>query len=73
MPRAADHTFDHARGDAVVIMDGDLQDPPEVIPRLLEKWRAGSDVVYAVRTARAVETRLKPRSSSVPPKRFAQR
>ena len=51
--------LDHARGDAVVIMDGYLQDPPEVIPRLLEKWRAGFDVVYAVRTARAGETRFK--------------
>ncbi len=51
--------LDHASGDAVVIMDGDLQDPPEVIPRLLEKWRAGFDVVYAVRTARPGETRFK--------------
>lgn len=41
-----------AAGDAVVVMDGDLQDPPEVIPRLLEKWREGNDVVYAVRQAR---------------------
>lgn len=41
-----------ARGDAVVIMDGDLQDPPEELHRFLEKWREGYDVVYAVRTKR---------------------
>ena len=44
--------LDHARGEAVVALDGDLQDPPEVIPDLLEKWREGFDVVYAVRTKR---------------------
>jgi polyisoprenyl-phosphate glycosyltransferase len=44
--------LEHARGDVVVMLDGDLQDPPEVIPRLLERWRAGSEVVYAVREAR---------------------
>lgn len=41
-----------AKGDAVVIMDGDLQDPPEELHRFLDKWRAGYDVVYAVRTKR---------------------
>ena len=41
--------LDHATGDAVVMIDADLQDPPEVIPDLLERWRAGSDIVYAVR------------------------
>jgi dolichol-phosphate mannosyltransferase len=51
--------LDHARGDAVVMMDGDLQDPPEVIPEMLERWRQGSDVVYAVRRTRAGESRLK--------------
>lgn len=44
--------LDHARGNAVVVLDGDLQDPPEVIPDLIEKWREGFDVVYAVRTKR---------------------
>src|SRR4051794_30961835 len=44
--------LDHARGRAVVVMDGDLQDPPEVIPRLVERWSEGSDVVYAVRRNR---------------------
>lgn len=51
--------LDHARGDAVVMLDGDLQDPPEVIPELLERWRAGADVVFAVRTDRSGESRLK--------------
>jgi polyisoprenyl-phosphate glycosyltransferase len=51
--------LDHARGDAVVMIDADLQDPPEVIPRLVEQWRRGSDVVYAVREHRAGETRFK--------------
>ncbi|MFL5871454.1 MAG: glycosyltransferase family 2 protein [Solirubrobacterales bacterium] len=51
--------IDHCRGDAVVTIDGDLQDPPEVIGELLEEWRAGSDVVYAVRRERPGESRLK--------------
>ena len=44
--------IDFALGDAVVIMDGDLQDPPEVVPELIARWREGYDVVYAVRTKR---------------------
>jgi polyisoprenyl-phosphate glycosyltransferase len=48
--------LDHASGDAIVMLDGDLQDPPEVIHELLERWREGSDVVYAVRTERPGET-----------------
>jgi dolichol-phosphate mannosyltransferase len=51
--------LDHAEGDAAIIMDADLQDPPEVIPDLLAKWREGFDVVYAVRRSRAGETWLK--------------
>ncbi len=51
--------LDYARGQAVVIMDADLQDPPEVIPRLVEKWREGYQVVYAVRQAREGETWFK--------------
>jgi dolichol-phosphate mannosyltransferase len=51
--------LDHARGDAVVMIDADLQDPPEIIPRLLERWRDGVDVVYAVREERAGESRFK--------------
>lgn len=38
-----------ARGDAVIVMDADLQDGPEIIPRLIGAWREGADVVYAVR------------------------
>jgi glycosyltransferase involved in cell wall biosynthesis len=44
--------LDYARGDAVLVMDGDLQDPPEVIGQFLDRWRAGVEVVYAVRTKR---------------------
>ncbi len=51
--------LDHARGDAVVLIDGDLQDPPEVIPRLVERWREGADVVVAKRRVREGETRFK--------------
>jgi glycosyltransferase involved in cell wall biosynthesis len=51
--------IDHCRGDAVVTIDADLQDPPELIPKLIDEWRAGSDVVYAVRRDRPGESRLK--------------
>jgi glycosyltransferase involved in cell wall biosynthesis len=44
--------WDYARGEAVVTIDGDLQDPPEAIPDLAQKWREGYDVVYAVRSER---------------------
>jgi dolichol-phosphate mannosyltransferase len=44
--------LDHARGLAVAIMDGDLQDPPELLPQLVGLWREGNDVVYAVRRGR---------------------
>jgi len=44
---------------AAVVIDADLQDPPEVIPRLIEQWQAGSDVVYATRTARDGESHFK--------------
>jgi polyisoprenyl-phosphate glycosyltransferase len=47
--------LDHAHGAAVVIMDGDLQDPPELIPELVARWRAGYDVVYTTKLSR-VET-----------------
>ncbi len=50
---------DHATGDVVVTIDADLQDPPELIPKLIEHWRRGSDVVYAVRESREGETWLK--------------
>ena len=51
--------LDHTRGEAVVIIDADLQDPPELIPELIAHWRAGIDVVYARRTVRHGETILK--------------
>ncbi len=41
-----------ATGDAVVLLDGDLQDPPEVIPKFVEQWQAGHDIVYGVRVER---------------------
>ena len=51
--------LDHAQGDAVVIIDGDLQDPPSLIPVMMEKWREGYQVVYAQRNKRAGETLFK--------------
>ena len=51
--------LDHTSGDAVVMLDADLQDPPELIPAMLQRWRDGIDVVYAVRTERAGESRAK--------------
>jgi polyisoprenyl-phosphate glycosyltransferase len=48
-----------SRGDAVVYMDADLQDPPELIPRLIDRWRQGADVVHTVRTRRHGENPLK--------------
>lgn len=44
--------IDHARGRGVIIMDADLQDPPEALPQFIQKWREGHDVVYAIRTNR---------------------
>jgi len=43
--------IDHAHGDAVITLDGDLQHPPELIPKLIEHWQSGYDVVYTVRTS----------------------
>lgn len=51
--------WDYARGDAVVIIDADLQDPPEVILDLVKKWREGYEVVYAVRAEREGESWFK--------------
>src|SRR5919109_472554 len=44
--------LDYSSGQAAVVMDADLQDPPEVIPQLVEQWRKGHDIVFAVRAAR---------------------
>ena len=51
--------IDYAKGDAIVIIDADLQDPPEVIPELVNKWLEGYDVVYAKRKKRKGETWFK--------------
>jgi len=56
---AATAGLDIARGDAVVLIDGDLQDPPELIEAFLDKWRAGYDVVYATRRSRKGESFFK--------------
>jgi glycosyltransferase involved in cell wall biosynthesis len=50
---------DYARGEAVVVMDADLQDPPEVVLEMVDKWRAGFDVVYGRRRKREGETWFK--------------
>ncbi len=51
--------LDHAAGEAVVMIDADLQDPPELIPELVAHWRRGTDVVYAVRSTRSGESAFK--------------
>jgi glycosyltransferase involved in cell wall biosynthesis len=51
--------LDYAGGQAIVVMDTDLQDPPEVVPRLIEKWREGYQLIYAQRAERAGETWFK--------------
>jgi len=51
--------LDRALGDAVVVIDGDLQDPPEVIPAMLDKWREGYKVVYGIRKKRKGENAVK--------------
>jgi dolichol-phosphate mannosyltransferase len=56
--------LEHAEGDVIVMLDGDLQDPPELIPEMLGRWRDGADVVYAVRRARAGETAFKRTTAS---------
>jgi glycosyltransferase involved in cell wall biosynthesis len=57
--------LDAARGEAIVLMDADLQDPPELIPQLVGKWREGFDVVYAIRGEREGEARLRLASISL--------
>lgn len=51
--------IDHSSGDGVVVIDGDLQDPPEVIPKMIEKWQEGFHVIYGVREKREGETLFK--------------
>ena len=62
---AATAGLDAAHGDAVILMDGDLQDPPELIDDFLAKFRDGYDVVFATRRKRAGESRFKILSASV--------
>jgi dolichol-phosphate mannosyltransferase len=57
--------LDYSRGEAVIIMDADLQDPPEVIPDLVARWKEGYEVVYAVRTEREGETWFKKVTASL--------
>jgi len=57
--------LDHARGEAVIVIDSDLQDPPEVIPEMVARWKAGAEVVYAQRRMRSGETRFKLLTASV--------
>lgn len=56
--------LDHADADAVVVIDADLQDPPELIPTLVQHWQEGYDVVFATRASRAGETGFKKFTSS---------
>ncbi len=57
--------IDHARGDAVIVLDADLQDPPERIPEMLDAWRRGYDVVAMRRIDRSSDTRFKRFSAAV--------
>src|ERR1700722_11301338 len=56
--------MDAASGDAVIIMDADLQDPPYVIPQMIEKWREGDEIVYGLRQQREGEGVFKPVTAS---------
>ena len=56
--------LEHTSGDVVVMLDGDLQDPPEAIPEMVDRWREGADVVYAVRSRRQGETAFKRTTAS---------
>jgi glycosyltransferase involved in cell wall biosynthesis len=57
--------LDEARGDAIIVIDADLQDPPEIMPAMIEKWQNGYDVVYGVRRQRAGESRIKRATAAV--------
>jgi len=57
--------MNHARGEAVVVIDADLQDPPELILEMIEKWKQGFDVVYAKRTKRKGETYFKKQTAAM--------
>jgi dolichol-phosphate mannosyltransferase len=57
--------YDWASGDAIISIDGDLQDPPELVLQMIEKWEDGADVVYAVRDSRAGESAFKRATASL--------
>jgi dolichol-phosphate mannosyltransferase len=57
--------IDHARGDCVVVIDADLQDPPEVVTSMIDRWRQGFDVVYGVRSDRDGERAMKLMTASI--------
>jgi glycosyltransferase involved in cell wall biosynthesis len=57
--------MDYARGDAIIIIDADLQDPPELIPQMIKKWKEGYEVVYAKRLKRKGETLFKKWTASL--------
>ncbi len=71
--------IDHARGDVLIPMDIDLQDPPELIASFVDRWREGYDIVYGIRTTRHADTAAKRLSagwfyrSSIPCRRSASR
>ncbi|ADZ68893.1 glycosyltransferase family 2 protein [Polymorphum gilvum] len=55
----------HARGDIVVVLDADLQDPPALVPQMIDAWRAGYDVVYGLRVDRSSDTAMKRGTASL--------
>ncbi len=57
--------MEYARGDAIVIIDADLQDPPEIIPEMMKLWKEGNDVVYGKRLKRKGETLFKKITASI--------
>jgi polyisoprenyl-phosphate glycosyltransferase len=57
--------IDAADGDTVTVIDADLQDPPELIPQMIERWRAGADVVYAIHQSREGELWIKKATATV--------
>src|SRR5262245_63664462 len=57
--------MDYAQGQAVTVIDSDLQDPPEVIPRMIDEWKRGYQVVYGVRGEREGETKFKLATASL--------
>lgn len=57
--------MDHVKGDVIVTIDADLQDPPELISKMLEKWKEGYDIVYARRSQRLGETAFKKGTAAI--------